>query len=232
MFRQNKDESSADSNNSERLEDRINNIWEIVTTISDDIFEIKKKLGLESELCQGKRSERGLRNLLKIAVKQYPILHPSSIFDEISYHLAFSEGIDTRIHVSYKLPDGGDDVFEDETKKKIFDDWVKDNKDYWVRKIKITMGEVCGWGFFDALKESSVKILENEDSRTPSIYNLMEISLEFMKFKYQINTREISYFGKMNLEEKERCLKACIREIDKKCVEALYRKSQMAEDKY
>jgi hypothetical protein len=198
--------------------------------MSDDVFEIKKKLGLEGELHEGKRSDLGISNLIKIAIKRHPFLHPCSIFDEISFHIAFSDGVDTRIYSKFKLPDGGTDVFEDEVKKKIFDDWVSKNKEYWVRQIRMTMGEVCGWKLFDGLKESSVKTSENEDG--VKIYDLMRDSPEFKKFKYRIDTQEIIYFGMMSLEEKEGCLKANISEIDKKYIEELFKKSQTAKESY
>jgi len=67
-------------------------------------------------LHKGRRTNFGVQNLLKIAIKQNSILHPHSIFEEISYHIAFSDGVDTRIHNTFKLPDGGMDVFEDKTK--------------------------------------------------------------------------------------------------------------------
>ncbi len=230
MFKHDKEDSTSHNDKFESFEENLNHIWELITTVSDDVFEIKRKLGLEAELHKGKRSDLGIHNLLKIAVKQHPILHPSSIFDEVSYHIAFSDGVDTRIHTSYRLPDGGTDVFEDETKKKIFDDWVSKNKEYWVRQIRMTMGEVCGWKLFDGLKESSIKTSENEDS--VKIYELMKDSPEFKKFKYRIDTQEIIYFGMMSLEEKEQCLKVSISEIDKRHIEELYRKSQSAKEKY
>lgn len=234
MFNRNKENNScpsSDDNNIERMEETLKCMWELITTVSDDIAEIKNKLGLANQLHKGKRSDSGIYNLIDIAIKQNPILHPCSIFDEVlSYHLAFSDGVDTKIYSKFKLPDGGTDIFEDETKRKVFDDWVSKNKEYWVRQIKMNMGEICGWKTLDSLKESSVKVAENEDDS--KIYDLMKVSPEFQKFKYRIDTQEIAYFGVMSIDERNKCTNAVISETEKKYINELFEKSQSAKEKY
>jgi hypothetical protein len=232
MLKRNKEDNTChnEDNNFERIEETLKYMWELISTMSDDIFEIKKKLGLEGELHKGRRSDLGISNLIKIAIKQHPMLHPCSIFDEVSFHIAFSDGVDTRIYSKFKLPDGGTDVFEDEAKSKLFDDWVNKNKEYWLRQIKMYMAEIYGWKLFDSLKESSVKVPENDNSS--KICDLMLASPEFKKFKYKIDTQEIVYFGAMSLAEKEQCFKLSTNEVDKKYIEELYKKSQTAKDLY
>lgn len=232
MFNREEEGSSQLSNdeNFERVEESLKRIWELVTTISDDIYEIKKKLGLDAELYKGKRSDIGIAHLIEIAIKQNPALHPCSIFDKISYHLAFSDEVDTKIYTEFELPDGGTDVFEDEAKRKVFDDWISKNKERWVRKIRIEMENTFGWDLFDNLKESLVKVDENDDST--KIYDLMKSSPEFRKFKYRIDTQEIAYFGVMSIDERNKCTDTVSSENEKKYINELYEKSQLAEEKY
>ncbi len=222
MGNRNKEDGPSNDENFERMEESLKCVWELVTTVSDDIFEIKNKLGLEAELHKGKRSDSGIANLIDIAIKQNLKLHPCSIFDEVlSYHLAFSDGVDTNIYIRTKV-----DVFEDETKRKAFNDWVSKNKEYWVRKIKSRIGEICGWGLLDALKESSLKVAENDD--IPKIFDLIGFSPEFKK----LDTREIAYFGVMSIDECNKCIDAVISETEKKYINELYEKSQSAKEKY
>jgi len=213
----------------DEIEQTLKSMWELVTKMSDDIFEIKRSMGLGADLRKGRRTDRAITELIEIAIKQNPSLHPYSIFDLIAFHLAFSEDIDTDIYTRTRIGAMHDEVFEDETKRKKFDDWENKNKEYWVHRIKSSMGSICEWGYGDGSYDHELSIkTDDEKGEDSKIYDLMRISPDFKKFKYRMDNREIVHFGIMNESERAQCLKAVASEIDKKYINDLFEKSQSA----
>ncbi len=102
------------------------------------------------------------------------------------------------------------------------------------------MSWINDWGLKNCGYEFSVKVIDKSDEddeegeKDVKIYDLMAGSPDFRRFKYRIDTTEISYFGIMGEDERDRCLKAAVSEIDKKYINDLFEKSQSAkkDDEY